>query len=82
MLRNSESELNHDNPTSTKIRQHYLPKFKEILGSNDNAWDSCDRVDVLEILKDITHADERCEILWEAWKNVLRALKARTNTLI
>jgi|SRR5215469_3064606 len=55
-LRNSESELNSNNPTYTKVRQHYLPKFKEILGSDNNAWDSYDMVDVLEILKDITDA--------------------------
>jgi len=56
MLRNSESELNRNNPTYTKVRQHYLPKFKEILGSDNNAWGSYDMVDVLEILKDITDA--------------------------
>jgi hypothetical protein len=66
MLRNSQGERN--NPTSTKVRQHYLPKFKEILSSINTAWDSSDRVDVLQILKDITETYERCDILWEAWK--------------
>jgi hypothetical protein len=65
MLRTSESELNRNNPTSNKVRQNYLSKFKEILGSNNNAWDSYDRVDVLEILKDVTDTYERCDILWE-----------------
>jgi hypothetical protein len=75
MLRNSQSELNRNNPTSTKVRQHYLPKFKEILGSNDKAWDSYDRVDVLEILKDITDTCERCKILWEAWQKCAQGIE-------
>jgi hypothetical protein len=68
MLKNSESELTRNNPVSTKVREHYLHKFKEILGSTDNAWDSYDRVDALEILKDVTDTSERCDMLWEAWK--------------
>jgi hypothetical protein len=75
MLRNSKSELTGNNSTPNKVRDHYLPKFKEILGSNNNAWNSYDRVYVLEILKDITDTCERCDILWEAWKKCAQGIK-------
>jgi hypothetical protein len=75
MLRNSKSELSGNNSTSNKVREHYLHKFKEILGSNNDAWDNYDRVDVKEILKSITEPDERCEIWWEAWKKCAKGIE-------
>jgi hypothetical protein len=38
--------------------------FKEILGSINVAWDSYRRVEVMQILKDITEEEARCEIWW------------------
>lgn len=54
MLRNSESDLRgrHD-PTWNIVREHYLPKFKEIIGSTNDAWSSYHRVEVRQILKSI-----------------------------
>jgi Domain of unknown function (DUF4062) len=75
MLRNSKSELGGNNSTSNKVREHYLHKFKEILGSTTDAWDRYDRVDVKEILKGITEPDERCEIWCEAWKKCAKGIE-------
>jgi hypothetical protein len=76
MLKNSENDLRRrDTPTRNIVRQHYLAKFKEILGSINVAWDSYHRVEVKQILKDITEKDERCEIWWDAWKKCAKGIE-------
>jgi hypothetical protein len=76
MLRNSKNDLlNRHNSTRNEARKHYLLKFKEILSSSDAAWDSYHRVEVKEILKDITEPDERCKIWWDAWKHCAKGIE-------
>jgi hypothetical protein len=76
MLRNSENDLrSRNNPTWNRIREHYLTKFKEILGSINVTWDSYHRVEVKQILKDITEEEERCEIWWDAWKKCAKGIE-------
>jgi hypothetical protein len=58
-----------------KVREYYLPKFKEILGSANDAWDPYDRVKVKEIVKEITVPDERCKIWWEVWKQCAKGIE-------
>jgi hypothetical protein len=76
MLRNSEYDLrSRNNPTRNIVREHYLTKFTEILGSINVAWDSYRKVEAMQILKDITEEDERCEIWWEAWKKCAKGIE-------
>jgi hypothetical protein len=55
ILRNSTLDLqNLNNPIVYRVRQNYLVKLKEILGSVDDVWDSSHRTGAKQILKDIT----------------------------
>ena len=75
MLKNSESDLRtRNNPTWNKARQHYLNKFKEILGSASDAWNSYHRVEAKQIVVALTDTQERCKIWWEAWKTCAKGI--------
>ena len=69
ILQNAEKEIRpYPNPIALKARKYYLSKCKEILESVDIVWDFYHRTDFNQILKYITHEDERCGIWWAAWK--------------
>jgi hypothetical protein len=51
MLRNSAIDFQaRNNPIVYRVRQNYLVKLKEILGSIDSVWDSYHRTEVKQIL--------------------------------
>lgn len=69
ILQNAEKEIRtYPNPIALNARKYYLTKCKEILESVDIVWDFYHRTDFNQILKYITHGDERCGIWWAAWK--------------
>jgi hypothetical protein len=76
MLRNSAIDFqSRNNPTMYRVRQNYVVKLKEILGSIDSVWDSYHRTEVKQILKDVTKREERCKIWWDAWKSCAKGIK-------
>jgi hypothetical protein len=76
ILLNAEKEIRpYPNPVATKARKDYLTKCKEILESVDIVWDFYHRTDFNQILKYITHEDERCAIWWAAWKKCAKDIR-------
>lgn len=76
MLRNSELDFRtQNNSTMNKVRQNYLTKLREILGSPNVIWDSYHRTEAKQILTHITMPEERCRIWWDAWKSCAKGIK-------